>query len=160
MRKLILGAAFVAFASPAVAQPPRHYDPRDGEIARSVPSPREIDRAGDAIARVADALMDIDVGPVADAIDPYGRRGPRTLGQLASRRDPYARERMHDEIADTTAGLGAATREAAILAPALRATLYDATRRMEAAIRESRARGERDYDRYERDRYESDRYDR
>ena len=150
MRKLILGAALVALASPAAAQPPRH-DPRDADIARALPSPREIDRMGDAVARVADALMDVDFGHVAEAIDPYGRRGPRTLGDLASRRDPYARERMHDEIADTTAGLGAATREVAILTPVFRDTLLDATLRMEAAIRESRLRRERDYDRRDRD---------
>lgn len=149
MRKLILGAALAAFAVPTVAQP-RHYDPRRDEVSRALPSPYEIDRMGDTIARVADALMDIDVGPVADAIDPYGRRGPRSLGDLASRRDPYARERLHDEIADTTAGLGAATREVAILTPVLRDTLLDASRRMEAAIRESRLRRERDYDRYDR----------
>jgi hypothetical protein len=150
LRKLILGAALAAFAMPAVAQP-RHYDPRRDEVSRALPSPYEIDRMGDTIARVADALMDIDIGPVADAIDPYGRRGPRSLGDLASRRDPYARERMHDEIADTTAGLGAATREVAILTPVLRDTLLDASRRMEAAIRESRLRREREYDRYDRD---------
>jgi hypothetical protein len=155
LRKLILGAALIALAAPVAAQP-RHYDPRDDEIARALPSPREIDRTGAAIARVADALMDIDVGPVAEAIDPYGRRGPRTLGDLASRRDPYARARMHAEIADTTAGLGAASREVAILTPVLRDTLFDAGRRVEAAIRESRMRYERDYGRYEPD-YDRDR---
>jgi hypothetical protein len=155
LRKLILGAALAALAAPTLAQPPRHYDPRRDEIVRVLPSPREVDRMGDAVARVADALMSVDVGPVADAVDPYRPHRVRTLGDLASRRDPYARERMHDEIADATAGLGAATREVAILTPVLRDTLLDATLRMEAAIRESRLRREREYDRRDRD---EDRY--
>jgi hypothetical protein len=154
LRKLIVCAALAAVATPALAQPPRHSGSREAEMVRAIPSPREIDRTGEAIARFADALMDIDVGPLAEAIAPY-RRGPRTLGQMASRRDPYARERMHDEIADTTAGLGAATREIATMAPLVRMTLLDMNRRMHAAIEESRLRREREYDRRERD-YEDD----
>lgn len=163
MRKLLIGACLVAIAAPAAAQP-RHHDRRSDEIARTLPSPREIDRMGYAVERFADALMDIDVRPFADAVDPGrrydGRYGPRTLGDLARRDDPYARERMHDEIAGTTAGLGAATREVAILAPVLRETLLDATRRVDAAVRDSRIRYERERDRRD-GRYDGyDRYER
>ncbi|MBV8686485.1 MAG: hypothetical protein JOZ90_04290 [Alphaproteobacteria bacterium] len=156
MRKLILAASLLAIAAPVAAQP-RHdprddrYDARDAELRRSIPSAYEIDRIGAMLARVTDALMDVDVGPVADAIDPYGPRGRReTLGDLASRDDPYARERMHDEIRATTRGLGAATREVTIVTPIIRRSIEDSARRIDEALRDGR---------YRRGRYDDYRYD-
>jgi glutathione S-transferase len=93
--------------------------------------------------------MDVDVGPVADALDPYHRRyrhGRReTLGDMAGRRDPYARERMRGEIGAVTIGLGAAVEQMAILTPMLRRSLEDSIRRMDDAI--ARGRYARPYDR-------------
>lgn len=164
MRKLILAASLLAIAAPAAAQPrydspPRdpRYDRRDGDLDRYVPRGYEVERMGEMLARVTDALMDVDIGPVADAIDParrFDRRHRRveTLGDLASRDDPYARRRMHDEIRATTAGLGAASREVAIAAPVIRRSLEDSIRRVDDALREGRyARDRRYYDeRYDR----------
>jgi hypothetical protein len=106
-------------------------------MARRLPAPGEIARTGDTLHRVLDALMDIRVGPLVDAIDPAARYNPyrpETLGDVASRDDPYARDRLHYEVDRTTAGLGAATREVAVLAPALRRSLEDAVRRVDGAI--------------------------
>jgi hypothetical protein len=148
LRKLIIAVTALAAAGPALAHP--GHDPRDEEIVRRLPPPEEVERIGDAIGRATDALMDVDVGPIADALDPwhrrYDRRGRReTLGDLAGRRDPYARERMRDEIGAVTVGLGAAVEEMAVMTPVLLRGLEEATRRMEDAI----ARG-RDHRRYER----------
>jgi len=166
MRKLILAASLLAFAAPALAQPPRHdprydsrYDRRDEALQRRIPSGYEIDRLGEMLARVTDAMMDVDIGPVADAVDPYrhGRRyGRETLGDLASRRDPYARERMQDEIRATTAGLGAAAEQAAIAAPEIRRSIEDSARRIDRAMRDGRDRRDGYYD----DRYYDGRYGR
>jgi hypothetical protein len=149
MRKLIFAATALAIAAPAAAQPPR-YD-YSGYGGRVVPPAREIERAGDSIARFTDALMGLDIAPLADAIDParrFERRRPvETLGDLATRNDPYARERIQDSIADTTVGLGAAVQEVAVLTPVLGRAIEDAARRMDYAVRESRLRRERDYDR-------------
>jgi len=140
LRKLILGVAFAATATAAAAQPPRYdprYDARDEPVARRLPPPAEIARSGDQLHRVLDALMDIRVGPLVDAIDPAARYNPyrpETLGDVASRDDPYARDRLHYEVDRTTAGLGAAAREVAILAPALRRSLEDAVRRVDGAV--------------------------
>ena len=154
MRKLIIALTALAAAPPAFAQ--TYADPRDDEIVRRLPPPQEVERIGDAIGAATDALMDVDVGPVADAVDPYHRRyryGRReTLGDLASRRDPYARERMRAEIGAVTVGLGAAAGQMAVLTPVLRRSLEDATRRIEDAI--ARSRYARPYD----DRYQP-RYD-
>lgn len=143
MRTLIiaataLGAALAA--APAAAQD--YPDPRDDAITRVIPPASEIEAMGDTLARVTDALMDVDIGPVVDAIDPDGRgdRRGRTLGELASRDDPYARERLRDEIAGASVGLGAMATELAVLTPVLRRSLEDAARRMEDAIEDSRAR--------------------
>ena len=152
MRKLIIAATALASAAPAFAQP--YPDPRDEEIVRRLPPPGEVERIGDALGAAADALMDVDVGPLADAVDPYHRRyrhGRReTLGDLAGRRDPYARERMRAEIGAVTAGLGAAVQSVAVMTPVLRRSLEDATRRMEEAL----ARGGYRYDRRYDDRYD------
>jgi hypothetical protein len=149
----------LAAAAPAFAQPA--YDPRDDDIVRRLPPPGEVERIGDALGRTAEALMEVDVGPVADALDPYHRRyrhGRReTLGDLTSRRDPYARERMRAEIGAVTVGLGAAVEQMAVMTPILRRSLDESIRRMEDAI--ARGRAARPYDRDDGRRYD-ERYDR
>jgi hypothetical protein len=152
MRKLILAASLFAFAAPVAAQ--SYEDSRDEEIVRALPHPGQIEAIGDTMGRVAEAILDVPVGPIADAIDPSrrGRHRDETLGDIAHRDDPYARERMRDQVGAATAGLGAMVGELAILTPVLRRSLEDATRRMEDAMS---GRGGRDYDRdgdYRRDR--------
>lgn len=159
MRKLIIAASLLACAAPVAAQ---HYpDPRDEDIVRALPHPQEVEELGDTVGRVAEAIMDVPVGPIADAVDPYrrGRHHDETLGDMARRDDPYARERMRDQIGAATAGLGAIVGELAVVTPVLRRSLEDAARRMEDAMH---GRG-RDYDRgygrdYDRD-YRRDRDD-
>ena len=161
MRKLILAASGLAplllAAAPAAAQPypePRDRD-RDREIVRSLPDPRQIEELGDTLGRVAEALMDVPIGPIADAIDPYrrGRDRNETLGDIASRDDPYARERIRDQVGAATVGVSAAAEQLVVLTPVLRRSLEDATRRMEDAMARRGRDRDRDYDRdYERGR--------
>ena len=164
MRKLIIAMTALAAAAPAFAQP--RYDPRDEDIVRRLPPPHEVERIGDSLGAATDALMDVDVGPIADALDPYHRRyrhGRReTLGDLASRRDPWARERIRAEIGAVTVGLGAAVEQMAVMTPILRRSLEDATRRMEEAIARGRHNRPYGYDRRYEDRYDprdDDHYD-
>ena len=162
MRKLIIAASALAFAAPAFAQP---HDPRDEEIVRALPHPGEIEEIGDTVGRVAEAILDVPIGPIADAVDPYRRRHHRdeTLGDIAGRDDPYVRERVRDQVGAATVGLGAAIEQLAVITPVLRRSLEDATRRMEDAIEDSRGRDrdyrrDRDHDRdYDRDREPDDR---
>ncbi|MFL6843884.1 MAG: hypothetical protein ACJ8ER_03275 [Allosphingosinicella sp.] len=156
MRKVIIAMTALAAAAPALAQP--RPDPRDEEIARRLPPPGEVEDIGDRLGRATDAIMDVDVGPIADAVDPYRYRHRgrhETLGDLAGRRDPYARERIRDSIDATTIGIGAAMEQIAVMTPMLRRSLEDATRRMEDAI--ARGRDGRYEPRYD-PRYD-DRYD-
>src|SRR5688572_17790698 len=127
LRKLIIAMSAVAFAVPAAAQP--RPDPRDEEMVRRLPPPGEIEELGDRLGRVADAVMDVPVGPVIDAVDPYRRHRrhrEETLGDIASRDDPYARERIRGSIGAATYGLEAAIRQLAILTPVLRRSIEDA----------------------------------
>ena len=156
MRKLILAASLLACAAPAFAQP--YPDPRDEEIVRALPQGRDLEEVGETVGRVAEAIMDVPVGPIADAVDPYrrGRHRDETLGDIAHRDDPYARERMRDQIGAATVGLGAIMSEIAVVTPVLRRSLEDAARRMEDAMQGHRGRDyDRDYgheDRRERER--------
>ena len=161
MRKLIIAVTALAAAAPAFAQP--YHDPRDDDVVRRLPPPHEVERIGDSLGRATDALMDVDIGPVVDALDPYHRRyrrGPETLGDLASRRDPYARERIRGQIGAVTVGLGAAMEQVAVMTPILRRSLEDSIRRMDEAI--ARGRYARPYERDDRyyDRRDDERYDR
>lgn len=168
MVKFIIALTALAAAAPAVAQP--HYDPRDDGVVRRLPPPQDVERIGDSLGRATDALMDVDIGPVVDALDPYHRRyrrGPETLGDLAARRDPYARERIRGEIGAVTTGLGAAVEQMAIMTPILRRSLEDSILRMRIAIdrghyarpydrdlRRYEPRDDRDYDPRDDDRYD------
>ena len=163
MRKLIIAAsaaAAAAAAMPAAAQPRPDEDP-----VRNLPPPGEIEAIGETLGRLAEVVMAVDVGPIADAIDPERarRRGPHreTIGDLASRDDPYARERIRGSIAAATIGLEAAMRQLAILTPTLRRSIEDAERRVDDAMHRRPDDYDRDYDRdrdrdYDRD-YDADR---
>ena len=160
MRKLIIAMSALAFAAPVAAQ--TYPDPRDEDIVRAVPGRGEIEAVGDTVGAVAEAIMDTPVGPIREAVE--GRRLSRrereeTLGDVASRGDPYARDRVRRDVADATYGLGAAVDEFAVVAPVLRRSLEDAARRMEDAIAHRRSdRYDREYDRRD-DRPEYDRDD-
>jgi hypothetical protein len=95
--------------------------------------------------------MDVDVAPVVDAIDPerrrYRRHREETLGDIASRRDPYARERIRHSIGAATYGIEAALRQIAILTPVLRRSIEDTQRRIDDAMRHRDYRRDRDWER-------------
>ena len=103
LRKLVLAAGLAGLATAAAAQPPRtdprydpRTDPRDEEIARALPAPGQIARAGGQLHRVLDALMDLRVGPLLDAVDPRaGPYRPETLGDLCPHQAPRRRRPRH-----------------------------------------------------------------
>jgi len=144
LRKLLFTASALAFAVPAFAQD------LDDKIVRALPAPGEIEEAGDALGRVADAVMDVEIGPVVDAVDPRRRLGrghrDRTIGDIASRDDPYARERIRDSIGAMSVGLGGMVEQLAVLTPVLRQTLEDAGRRISDAMQTRRAAPNREHD--------------
>lgn len=158
MRKILITTAALAVAAPAVAQQqlPNAQgpvvaaplpDPRDEEIRRSLPDPRELEAMGNVATRTMDAILDVPIGPLREAVE--GRKlSPRereeTIGDHARRDDPYFRERMRDQMGVATVALGALAEQMAVMTPVLRRTLEDVERRVEDAVR---GLPPRDYDR-------------
>jgi hypothetical protein len=149
MRKLILAASAIAFAaSAAQAQSsPTFPEEMDDDIVRSLPPPEVVEDMAHGVGRAAEAILDVPIGRVVNAIDPTKRVHPNeTIGGLAGRDDPYARERIRDSIGGLAAGMGDMMASVAVVAPALRRSLADLEVNLERAMRESRGR------RYEHDR--------
>jgi hypothetical protein len=148
MHKLLIAAA-AALAAPAFAQ---DRDPLEDDIARAIPPAEEVEAMAPALDRSVGALMDVDVGPILDAADPwhrrpgYGRPG-RTLGALGRRDDPYFEERVRSSIYGATADIGRMMHAFAAAAPALARSLREVEQAMGAAIDDyHRRRGDpRDY---------------
>lgn len=121
MRPMLIAFAATAFvAAPAAAQPPR-------------PSEKIQDYAP-AIDRTADALLNLDLGPILDAADPYRRHHRRTLRDVARRDDPDFERRMHATIYGTAATMGRAADAFAAAQPAMRRALNQFERDMAAAM--------------------------
>lgn len=130
MRKRIFAASTAAlvFSMPAIAQP---YPP-----PRGIPAPREVEAMGHAVGRAAEAIMDVPIAGVVQAIDPTRPVHPDTrLGDVAGGGDPYARERMHRSIGAISAGMGAMATQMAVLAPVLQRSIIDLEARLEQAMR-------------------------
>jgi hypothetical protein len=120
---LILAAVFIA--APAAAQP--------------VPSGEEIEDMAPALDRMTGALLDIDVGAIIDAADPYARRRGygrpgRPIGAIARARDPEFDARWRGAIYGGTAQAARMVDAFAAAMPALRQSLDQARAAIEGAV--------------------------
>ncbi len=147
MRKLILAAAAMAFAFPAAASAqssPSFPEEMDEEIARSLPHPAEVEAMADAAGRAAEAVIDVPIGGVIQAIDPTRRvRRDDTIADVS--RDPYLRDRIRDSVDDVAIEMGDVMAQVAVVAPALRRSLADLERNLDRAIYDARRSRSRDY---------------
>lgn len=138
MHRLLIAAAVAAFAAPAFAQG-AGPDPLEDEIRRALPPAGQVEAMAPALDRSLGALMNVDVGPILDAADPwrrrpgYGRRG-RTIGALAGRDDPYFEARLRSSIYGATADIGRMMHAFGAAAPALARSLREIERAMGAAM--------------------------
>jgi hypothetical protein len=121
MRRMLIALAATAFiALPASAQPPRPSE--------------KIQEYAPAVDRTADALLNLDLGPILDAADPYRRHHRRTLRDMARRDDPDFERRMHATIYGTAATMGRAADAFAAAEPALRRSIAQFEHDMAAAM--------------------------
>ena len=142
MRKILIAAAGAltlaapAFAQPLPAEAPSAYpDPADDEFTRALPHPYDVEEAGDALGRAVGAIMNVPVGGGVKAVDPTARvRRDETLGDLARRDDPYAEDRIQDEMHGLTLKMADMMRQVAVVAPVLRRSLADLERDLGRAI--------------------------
>lgn len=139
MRKTLIAAAAMAMglAAPASGQPSYPYpaDPMVEDMEAAIPDPAEIERLAPAMDRVVGSLLEVDVGPIIDATDPYARRPGygvpgRTIGDMARRDDPWFDDRLRSTIYGSTAEVARMMGALSAAAPALALTL----RQMEDAI--------------------------
>jgi hypothetical protein len=139
LRKFLITAAALVIAGPAAAQQAAGTAV-DEEIVRNLPSQEEFDRMGESMSRLVGALLNIQVGPIVEAVDP-GRRlsraeRERTLGEMATRDDPYFEQRMRGSVGAVTANMGTMVRQLAVATPALRRALEQVQRDVAAATRD------------------------
>jgi len=121
MRRMLIAIAATGFiALPASAQPPRLSE--------------KIQDYAPAVDRAADAMLNLDLGPILDAADPYRRHHRRTLRDMARRDDPDFERRMHATIYGTAATMGRAADAFAAAEPALRRSIDQFQRDMAAAL--------------------------
>lgn len=145
---LIVLAASAAIAAPAAAQGPVPGPEADRQLVESLPSSEDVEAIAPAIDRSVDAMLDLDVGPLMDAADPYARRPGygrpgRTLRRMGRDRDPYFEQRLHRSIYGGTAQLGRMMDSLAVAAPALRRSLWEMQRGIAAAVDDYHRREDR-----------------
>jgi hypothetical protein len=149
MRKLLIVAAAAAFATvPAAASAQPYSDRLEDDIVRAIPPAAEIEAMAPALDRSLGALMNVDVGPLLDAVDPWGRRSDygrpgRTLREMGRRDDPHFEERLRSSLYGATGDMSRMMGAFAAAAPALAQSLREVERAMGAAIDQyHRGRGE------------------
>lgn len=124
MRKILFAFAFVALAAPAAAQ-------------NTLPRGEDVEALAPVFDRATDAFLDVDVGPMIDAFDPYRRdRRPRhrTLRDLARDDDPYFDARLRRSIYGGAAAMGRTMDAIAAAEPQLRRSFRRFERDIEDAI--------------------------
>ena len=136
MHKLIIAAAATAaFAAPAFAQPPARPDPIEEGIERAIPPAEEVEAMAPTLDRMMGVLLNVDVGPLIDAADPYRRhpgygRPGRTIGVMGGNGDPQFQDRMRSSVYGATADMGRMMQAFRSAAPGLARSV----REMEGAL--------------------------
>lgn len=141
MRKLLVAAAFLAAASPALAQP-AYEDDWDDEAPAVRFDAREVDRMAGSLDRLVGAIMDLPVGGIAAAVDPLGRGGiypSDTVRDIATRDDPRAEARIRGNIRATTRGVQAMSRSIERMMPVLRHSFEQISNDLRVAIDQAEA---------------------
>lgn len=127
MRNFLTPLAVIGIASlsalPAAAQPREETALRGGAEA--------VRQAAPMLDRSANSALELDIGPLLDALHPYGPRGRHmTLRELGRRDDPDFDNRLRRSIYRGSARAATTLDAMAVAAPSLRQSL----RQMQAAI--------------------------
>lgn len=117
------------------------------QASETLADPARQDQIADAVTAMVDALMQINVGPIARAA---GRMDPEspvndipddaTLGEVAGNDDPYLARRMGDDARAGARMLGNMAATAAVMAPVLKDMVRDMAAQWEQARRDARRR--------------------
>jgi hypothetical protein len=122
----VLGAGALVALPVAAQQHARHQEEqtlRGGAEA--------VRQAAPMVDRSTDAALNLDIGPLLDALHPYGRQGRHmTLRELGRANDPDFDAKLHRSIYRGSARAAATLDAMATAAPSIRQSLHQ----MEAAI--------------------------
>jgi len=137
-----LRKTFTAGTREVVAIDGVSFDVRHGEFVALV-GPSGCGKS--TVLNMVGALLEVDVGPVMDAADPYARhpgygRPGRSLGALGRSRDPWFDRRWRDALYGSTAEIGVMMDSFAAAAPALRRSMREVENSIAGAVYEYRAR--------------------
>jgi hypothetical protein len=111
-----------------------------GRAAPPILNPGQVQVMGGAIDRLLGAVMDLPIGGIAAALDPYGRsrHDPRTtVRDMATRDDPYAEARIRAGVRGAARGVGAMSQALARVMPELERSIDEVGREIEAAMDEA-----------------------
>ncbi|HMO75979.1 MAG TPA: hypothetical protein PKD99_11910 [Sphingopyxis sp.] len=140
-RWTLLALPLLAIAAPLPAQA---ADVRD--TADVLTDPVAQDRMADTVSAVIDALMRVNIGPLAEAVarvDPYSDAAyippDATLGEVAGRDPDYGR-RVGDDVRATSRMAGQLATAAAAYAPVLRDMARDLAAQWEREREDARRR--------------------
>lgn len=108
-----------------------------GGMAPPVIQPGQVEAMTGVMDRLLGAVMNLPIGGIANAVDPYNRGGYHpnaTVRDMATRDDPYAEQRMRAGIRGATRGVGAMSHALARAIPVLERSMQEVSREMEAAM--------------------------
>ncbi len=141
MRKITLFALAATMATPALAHdryaPPPRDDSRDDlrDAARVLSDPRAQAGVAVLVDRLASAVLDTRVGPLADlAPDPDIRRND-TLADIQARRDPAYRAKLRRGTVGAMAVAGRAAGDAAAMTDEIDAAVVRLSRVIDSVER-------------------------
>ena len=132
MRRFLIPLAAlggIALAALPLTAQPRGQPPREEQALRG--GAAAVRQAAPMIDRSADSALELDIGPLLDALHPYGPRGRHmTLRELGRSNDPDFDRKLRRSIYRGSARAAATLDAMAGAAPSIRRSLRD----MEAAI--------------------------
>lgn len=124
MRWTVIALPLLALAAPL---PAAAADGAARSAVATLNDPVQQDRMADAVTAMVGALMQINIGPLADAIARADPDSPAadippdaTLGELAGKDDPHYAERMGGDVRAGTRMAGHAAAALAAYAPVLK----------------------------------------
>jgi len=142
MRFVILAAALAASVSTAALARARTADEAEAaRVAQTLNDPRNQDAMADMLGSITDAFMDVRIDRLRAAmarIDPEiadQGDGARTVGDMVTRDDPYARERLDRQSRTAMRAMGSAATGIADMLPAFRRMGEDFSRKVERETR-------------------------
>ncbi|MGF1549685.1 MAG: hypothetical protein ACFBQW_04035 [Sphingomonadaceae bacterium] len=139
MHILIAPAAILALAAPAAVA----AQPAAPPVEEAIPDAAELDRMEEIARRLFDIVLDLEMGPLLDAVDPEGgeghdeAEGDMTVRDIARRDDPDFEAKADAALDALGDNMGRMTRLLAALAPAMRDLADELGAQIEQATRDA-----------------------